>query len=538
MKIKKFIITSLLLAISIAGEAFAVQLTSLDMGDCLINQEKIGEIVLKNDETTEVQLVNANIIAASNAFSILNFYPAKILPNEMISIPIRFFTDNNIRHDAFLVVRLKTGNFEYSVVANLTANAIHTNSIYSPTNNLKGAALLTWMQNFVKPHTVYSYKEARTFMWGGIDNVNGEVECIYTGRKVQTNDIPDVTLTKFNTEHTWPQAYGADSEPPKSDLYHMRPSYEIANSKRASLPFGFVAGTPQYEDGGSKLGINANGTLVFEPRDLFKGDIARGLYYFATRYGNVDNFISSQEDDLKKFIEIDPVDAKEASRADSVVFYQKNHNPYIEYPIFIHRFNRFNSPDFTPKSQIDCPDDTVFVLNTQGLNFNVSILNYGDAPATVSNASLVADNDFEIVTNITGTNVNPNGTLAVPIKYKGTAENAESKLNLSFSDGTSQSVVLISKSIILGVGSAQPVSFDVYPNPIVDYATLTLNEASAVGNISVAAYTIEGKSLEIFVNSSSNSVMISKNQLPCSHCTLYLVLNNNGKRIIKPVVVE
>lgn len=538
MNIKKIIITLMIIMLGFSNEAFAVQISNLDMGDCVINQEKISSVNIKNDETNDLQLVDAKIISSNDVFKIVNFYPSKLKPNEMIEIPIRFFSDNNINHFAYLVIRLKSNNYEYSAVADLSANAVHNNSIYTPTNNLKGTALLTWLQNFVKPHTVYSYKEARTFMWGGIDNVDGEVECIYTGRKVKTNDIPDVTLTKFNTEHTWPQTYGADSEPPKSDLYHMRPSYEIANSKRASLPFGFVSGYPQYEDGGSKLGTNTNGTLVFEPRDLFKGDVARGLYYFATRYGNVDNFISSQEDDLKKFIEIDPVDAKELARADSVFFYQKNHNPYIEYPIFIHRFNRFNSPDFAPKSLIDCPDDTVFVLNTQGLNFNVSILNYGDASATVSSASLSNNTDFEIKSDISSNAVNPNSSLSVPIAYKGTTENAESKLNLSFSDGSSQSVVLISKSFILGVNDSQYQSFDVYPNPITDFAKITLNDSFTGNNISVSAYTIEGKSLEIIVNSSSNSLQISKNQLPCSHCTLYLVLNNNGKRIIKPVVVE
>jgi len=79
-------------------------------------------------------------------------------------------------------------------------------------------------------------------------------------------------------------------------------------------------------------------------RDEVKGDIARILFYMATMY-----FDLSLNDDpasisayksmgilstLLEWNELDPVDDFEKNRNEVIYSYQKNRNPFIDYPEF------------------------------------------------------------------------------------------------------------------------------------------------------------------------------------------------------------
>jgi endonuclease I len=133
-------------------------------------------------------------------------------------------------------------------------------------------------------HECRHYSEATDYMFVNLDKVDGEVECVYTGRKVAvSNDKPDGN--DMNTEHTWPQSFGAETIPARCDLNHLFPTDALANTKRGSHPFGEVSGGVDWSSGGSTLGDNADGVTVFEPRDIHKGNVARAMLYFEIRYG-------------------------------------------------------------------------------------------------------------------------------------------------------------------------------------------------------------------------------------------------------------
>lgn len=133
-------------------------------------------------------------------------------------------------------------------------------------------------------HECRHYSEATDYMFVNMDKVDGEVECVYTGRKVAvSNDKPDGN--DMNTEHTWPQSFGAETIPARCDLNHLFPTDSLANTKRGSHPFGEVVGAVDWSEGGSTLGDDADGATVFEPRDSHKGNVARAMLYFEIRYG-------------------------------------------------------------------------------------------------------------------------------------------------------------------------------------------------------------------------------------------------------------
>lgn len=179
------------------------------------------------------------------------------------------------------------------------------------------------------------YATTTKYMFLTLDNVNHQVECIYTGRTTTvTTQKPDPN-TDMNTEHTWPQSEGADSIPAKCDLHHLRPSDSEANNRRASYPFGLVAGTPTWSAGGSRMGDDSAGDIVFEPRPAKRGDIARGMLYFALQYGYP---LSSSELSLyRSWSHADPVDDAEYKRTMDVRAWQHHANPFVACPDMVDR---------------------------------------------------------------------------------------------------------------------------------------------------------------------------------------------------------
>ncbi len=207
---------------------------------------------------------------------------------------------------------------------------------YPGTDGLTNQALKDKLYQIIKDHTSLGYDSARVKMFSEIDNKDGWVECVYTGFRLKTSGVPDANI--MNTEHTWPQSAGAGSEPARSDLFHLFPTKSDANSRRANYPFGTVVNTV-WSEGGSKLGTDANGVTVFEPRDVHKGNVARAMFYFSVRYRlPIDN---KQEAELKKWHTLDPVDTDEIERCNKISSYQHNRNPFVDWPDFVNRIEDF-----------------------------------------------------------------------------------------------------------------------------------------------------------------------------------------------------
>ncbi|MBU0551794.1 endonuclease [Myxococcota bacterium] len=171
------------------------------------------------------------------------------------------------------------------------------------------------------------YDTARAFMFSTLDNQGGQVQCVYTGEWVSARGIPPNEV--MNTEHTWPKSRGADFSPARADLHHLFPTMSRANSARSSNPFGDVTSATD-TFGPASLGWSADGRFVFEPRPEHKGDAARAMLYFSTRY---DMRISAAEEaTLRRWHLEDPVSAGERARNDGVEARQGNRNPFIDHP--------------------------------------------------------------------------------------------------------------------------------------------------------------------------------------------------------------
>ncbi|MDP7422354.1 MAG: endonuclease [bacterium] len=181
------------------------------------------------------------------------------------------------------------------------------------------------------------YRQARQAFFSDIDNIDGKVQCIYTGKLVTTSGIPNVH--DMNTEHSWPQSFFNKKEPMRSDIHHLFPTDTRSNSQRGRYPFGEVIGTPFWEKGGSRLGRNQFGNVVFEVRPDHRGDTARAMFYFSIRYNRSIDY--KQETTLRRWHKDDPVSDYEIMRNNGIERYQKNRNIFVDQPDQVDKISDF-----------------------------------------------------------------------------------------------------------------------------------------------------------------------------------------------------
>ncbi len=231
---------------------------------------------------------------------------------------------------------------------------------YDAASGLKGDALKTALYNIIKGQKTYPYtSNSSTDVWDILketdrDTANAaNVILLYSGRSV--NAAQEYNSGKgWSREHVWAKSRGDfGTEPPAgTDVNNLRPVDVSVNSTRSNRWFdtcsvsvvdhGFVTGS-----------YKSNTRWVWQPRKEVVGDVARMIFYMATRYegenGEPDlQIIDYLPEDkrskkplfamlhtLLKWNAEDPVDNFERHRNDVVYSYQHNRNPFIDHPEYV-----------------------------------------------------------------------------------------------------------------------------------------------------------------------------------------------------------
>jgi endonuclease I len=278
---------------------------------------------------------------------------------------------------------------------------------YYDAANGSGYQLKTQLYNIIKNNTVMSYNTLwnlysdnayrdNYYEYDGSlldmysENVDGTDAYNYTST---TQQCGSTTTTYeglcYNREHLVPESFfeqyfqsiGVNTNINsvayyvKNDAHFITPTDIKVNAWRGNLPFGRLYATnlnpcddtasnkPCYSSNNSKIGFNNNSGYsagytnnVFEPLDEFKGDIARSILYFVTRYENIlPQMYSNCTNTTAKamfdgtadhsfnntFLKIlltwhlnDPVSDREIAINNRIFTYQNNRNPFIDNPEF------------------------------------------------------------------------------------------------------------------------------------------------------------------------------------------------------------
>ena len=224
-------------------------------------------------------------------------------------------------------------------------------------------SLFNYLSTNYKTSTTLGYNQARDVMYSIIDlEDDNTLKGIYTNYTItidpNQDPRPQTNAQNMNCEHSWPQSMGAGSEPQKSDLHHLYPCRGNVNSSRGNKPYAeiddndtdkwwrfdyYETSIPnQYIDEFSEVD-NDNGK--FEPREVVKGNIARGMFYFFTIYNNEadHNFFEEQKYFLNLWDKQDPVDDIELARTLSIATYQDDIvNPFVIDSTLVKRIWYFN----------------------------------------------------------------------------------------------------------------------------------------------------------------------------------------------------
>lgn len=235
-----------------------------------------------------------------------------------------------------------------------------------------GDSLKEALHRIIRNHKRFSYDEVYRIMeftdQDPFDTAN--VILLYTGRTVDRRHKDRggrynykqngyIYQDSWNREHVWPKSFGFPNEvdTPYTDVHHIRPADRIVNTDRNTRSFGY--GTIPYadNDGSVKTECFTSEEWLWEPPDFVKGDIARMVFYMATRYEGywqdgelvmdlevIDEIHTKGSKEPKlgvlsvllQWHEQDPVDNWERRR-NHIIYtkFQGNRNPFIDHPEFV-----------------------------------------------------------------------------------------------------------------------------------------------------------------------------------------------------------
>jgi len=290
---------------------------------------------------------------------------------------------------------------------------------YQNAEGLKEEALKTALYNIIKGHTEFPYTSSSTDVWDILketdrDPDNSEnVIFLYSGQSnLAGTEGEEYTIGQWSREHVWAKSRGdfGTANGPGTDAHHLRPEDISVNSTRGNRSFDNCQTCEEVWDNGLFTGSYIDAIeYTFEPRDAVKGDVARMIFYMATRYegendepdlelteslpSNTDT--SPYHGRLSTLIEWnreDPVDGWERNRNDIIYTqFQGNRNPYIDHPELVeYIWGNTIGAVWTSSSSSTSPLDeatNVAINATVSFVFADGIRNVDDTEITNSNVA-------------------------------------------------------------------------------------------------------------------------------------------------------
>lgn len=338
------------------------------------------------------------------------------------------------------------------------ATAQAPSGYYSSANGLTGAPLKTALSSIItNGHQDKGYTGLWTAYYTTDIDKNyendGSILDIYSERPASSdpyNFTPgsdqcgtySVEGNCYNREHIVPQSFFNEGSPMKNDIHFVRATDGKVNGMRSNYPFGKVGSTTFTSLNGSKLGTSTSSGFsgtVFEPIDEFKGDVARMVFYFVTRYQNqLSSFTSGNMLGSSAFPGLqtwelnvllawhnqDPVSQAEINRNNASYTFQGNRNPFIDNPNYVNQI--WGSQ--TPTGDTQAPT-TVTNLSISGKTTNSISLTWNASTDNVAVTSYDVYMNGSLKSNVTSTSttitgLNPSTNYSFYVKAKDAAGNA------------------------------------------------------------------------------------------------------------------
>ena len=254
------------------------------------------------------------------------------------------------------LLKLEAGDIQQIEIPDASAPKIAEGkkTLNEDMSGLSGEELFQYLHEYTKPQKqIHNYTDAKSYMYSTADNqgCGSEEHGILTfysqvcapgssknGYEYHENgdENGDGVIDKYiNAEHIWPQSFFGKQLPMVSDLHHLQSTFGTPNNRRSNFRFGYVS---TKEAKYSTISGTRGTSGKYEPCDAVKGNVARSMLYFVTRYYDKNirqkmDYKSFWTDNVEMFLEWnrqDPPDAREIERNSRIEQLQGNRNPYID----------------------------------------------------------------------------------------------------------------------------------------------------------------------------------------------------------------
>ena len=231
------------------------------------------------------------------------------------------------------------------------------NGYYDAAEGFTGSDLKTQLNLIIKDHIAFPYTSSNTDVWDILkqtdkDSLNpNNVLLLYSGWS-KNADMEYANGSGWNREHVWAKSHGdfGTSMGAGTGVHAIRPCDVSVNSARNNR--WFAECSTEYIDGDGPTGCyTSSEEWVWKPNDNVKGDVARMIFYMATRYegngtepdlevidylpanNNTTEPVHAKLSDLLLWNAQDPVSEWERTRNDIIYYsFQSNRNPFIDHP--------------------------------------------------------------------------------------------------------------------------------------------------------------------------------------------------------------
>jgi endonuclease I len=220
---------------------------------------------------------------------------------------------------------------------------------YNGTENLTGAELKKELHEIINDHVDFSYyRTGQIINYSDSDPANPENVILFYLQESRDADMYGMGGDYINREHVWAKSHGYFSgiRPMDSDVHNLRPSDASVNEDRGNKDFDNVRpnGTQHHE--ATECWYTE---WAWEPGPATKGQVARILFYMATRYEDADleidlelvdkinTFPLPEHGKLSTLIEWNnqyPPSDFERRRNERIHQIQQNRNPFVDNPEF------------------------------------------------------------------------------------------------------------------------------------------------------------------------------------------------------------
>lgn len=430
------------------------------------------------------------------------------------------------------------------------ANAQAPSGYYNSANGLSGASLKTALSTII---TNGHQDKGYSGLWTGYKTTDidknyendGSILDIYSEKPAGTDPYKYTPGTNqcgtysvegncYNREHIVPQSLFNEASPMVSDIHFIRATDGKVNGMRSNYPFGKVGTATFTSKNGSKLGNSVSsgysGT-VFEPIDEFKGDVARMIFYFVTRYqsklstfssGNMlgsSTFPGLQTWELNVLLawhNQDPVSQAEINRNNASYTFQGNRNPFIDNPNYVNSIWGSGSSTggggtTNPPTTTGCANETFETIpTTSSASYLTRTWSNGGISWTATDARADQTISTKAITVrdgalTSGSSANGIGSLTVTtqLKFTGSTGTFNVKVN-----GTTVGTIPYNTNATTSTIN----NINISGNVVVELENNSTSNRVAIDNLSWTCYSGTSKQ----VQNVSSELSLSQNQLQIS----------------------